>query len=58
MPTLLSALAGLQANRVLLAEAESRTNGRREDLSGFGCLLLRVLGIAQYKMEIILQDRI
>ena len=58
VPTLLSALAGLQANRVLLAEAESRTNGRREDLSGFGCLLLRVLGIAQYKMEIILQDRI
>jgi len=58
VPTLLASLAGLQANRVLLAEAESRTNSGQEDLSGFGCLLLRILGIAQYKLEIILQDRI
>lgn len=58
VPTLLASLAGLQANRELLSEAESRTNSGREDLSGFGCLLLRILGIAQYKLEVILQDRI
>ena len=55
-PTLLSFLERLQKNRLLLAEAESRTNGEREDLSGFGCLLLRILGMAQNRLEIILRN--
>lgn len=55
-PVLLSFLEGLQANRPLLTEAESRTNAEREDLSGFGSLLLRVLGLAQYRLAITLQS--
>ena len=49
-PVLLSFLERLQANRPLLTEAESRTNAEREDLSGFGSLLLRVLGLAQNRL--------
>ena len=55
-PTLLACLERLQANRLLLAEAEARANAGREDLSVFGCLLLRVLGMAQYALEIFLQS--
>ena len=56
-PTLLACLDRLQANRLLLAEAEARANTGREDLSVFGCLLLRILGMAQYALEISLQSR-
>ncbi len=55
-PTLLACLERLQANRLLLAEAEARTNAGREDLSVFGCLLLRILGMAQYALESSLQS--
>lgn len=55
-PTLLACLKRLQANRLLLAEAEARANAGREDLSVFGCLLLRILGMAQYALEISLQS--
>ena len=55
-PVLLSFLERLQANRPLLTEAESRTNAEREDLSGFGTLLLRVLGMAQNRLEIASQS--
>ena len=55
-PTLLACLERLQANRLLLAEAEARANAGREDLSVFGCLLLRILGMAQYTLEISLQS--
>ena len=58
VPAVLASLAGLQANRELIAEAEGRLTRGQADLSGFGSLLLRILGIAQYKLEIILQDRI
>ena len=51
-PVLLSFLERLQANRPLLTEAESRTNADRENLSGFGSLLLRVLGLAQNRLVI------
>ncbi len=54
--TLLSFIERLQKNRLLLSEAECRTNGEREDLSGFGCLLLRILGMAQNRLEIITRD--
>ena len=57
-PTLLACLERLQANRLLLAEAEARANAGREDLSVFGCLLLRILGMAQYALEISLQNGI
>ncbi len=50
-PTLLACLERLQANRLLLSEAEARANAGREDLSVFGCLLLRILGMAQYALE-------
>lgn len=55
-PVLLSFLGRLQANRLLLTEAESRTNAEREDLSGFGSLLLRVLGLAQNRLMIASQS--
>ncbi len=55
-PTLLACLNRLQANRLLLSEAEARANAGREDLSVFGCLLLRILGMAQYALEISLQS--
>ncbi len=55
-PTLLACLERLQANRLLLAEAEARANAGREDLSVFGCLLLRILGMAQYALELSLQS--
>ncbi len=55
-PVLLSFLERLQANRPLLTEAESRTNTDREDLSGFGSLLLRILGLAQNRLLIASQS--
>ncbi len=55
-PVLLSFLERLQANRPLLTEAESRVNAEREDLSGFGGLLLRVLGLAQNRLLIASQS--
>ena len=55
-PVLLSFLERLQANRPLLTLEESRTNAEREDLSIFGGLLLRVLGLAQNRLMIASQS--
>ena len=37
-------------------EYEELADAGREDLSVFGCLLLRILGMAQYTLEISLQN--
>lgn len=55
-PVLLSFLERLQSSRLLLTEEESRTNAGREDLSGFGSLLLRILGLAQNRLMIVSQS--
>ena len=55
-PSLLSFLERLQANRPLLAEAESRANAGREDLSVLGSLLLRVFSLAQNRLMIASQS--
>lgn len=55
-PSLLSFLERLQANRPLLAEAESRANAGCEDLSVLGSLLLRVFSLAQNRLMIASQS--